>query len=371
MISPILYEDINKLKNILKKIKAKNIFLITGKKSYEICGADKIMNQLLKNYEITRFSDFENNPKINDLKNGIELFYKNKFDCVIAIGGGSVIDMAKLINIFAFNPPLNIENPIIKNSGLPLICIPTTAGSGSEATHFAVIYSDKKKYSVAHPLILPNYIILDTCFLKNIPKQIMASACIDALSQSIESYWSINSTEKSREYSKKALKLIIPNIVNSIKFPDKNNLESMLKGSYYAGKAINISKTTAPHAISYIFTSEYGLQHGHAVALTLGEIIEYNQNLNDDDCNDTRGKFFCNKILKELYKILNCKNGNDLKLKINKIIDSIGLVIKLSELGISLNDIPIITKNINTERLKNNPKKINEKDLRKILLNII
>src|SRR3989344_3158396 len=140
------YNSVKNLSKILLKHKPKSIFLVTGKASYEKCGAKSALDKILKGHNVMCFSDFETNPKISDIKNGINIFKKNKCDFIIAVGGGSVMDVAKSVNSFAANEGkpedyLQKGNPI-KKKGKTLVAVPTTAGSGSEASKFAVIYID-------------------------------------------------------------------------------------------------------------------------------------------------------------------------------------------------------------------------------------
>jgi len=133
------YLGIENLEEILLEEKPERIFLVSGKKSYEISGARNDLSYLSKRYEITRYSKFENNPKIEDVKRGLEEFRKNKYDLIIAVGGGSVLDMAKLIGILSAQKGKILEyvkdERDIENKGTTLIAIPTTSGSGSEAIH--------------------------------------------------------------------------------------------------------------------------------------------------------------------------------------------------------------------------------------------
>ena len=147
------FDSIRNLKDILEKENPEKIFLVTGKESYEKSGAKESLSQYLKNYDFVHFNDFSSIPLLEDIKKGINILRKEKCDLVIAIGGGSVIDVAKLTNIFsaqhneAIDYIKNIQD--IKKPGQSLIAIPTTSGSGSEATHFAVIYVGQKKFSIA------------------------------------------------------------------------------------------------------------------------------------------------------------------------------------------------------------------------------
>ncbi|MFW9990352.1 MAG: iron-containing alcohol dehydrogenase [Candidatus Odinarchaeota archaeon] len=211
MIEYIGFNSINKLGKILEENSFNKIFLITGKQSFEKTKIKKVIFKILEKYDFIQFNDFSPNPKKNDIKNGLELFKKDSFDLIISIGGGSVLDMGKCISILATNTG-SLEEYILKkkkinNKGIPLIRIPTTAGSGSEATHFAVVYMDKKKFSLLSPdYMQPEYVIIDPQFTYDLPRKLTAISGMDAFTQAIESFWNINSTSDSKDYSKKAIK---------------------------------------------------------------------------------------------------------------------------------------------------------------------
>ncbi|MBI2654878.1 phosphonoacetaldehyde reductase [Candidatus Woesearchaeota archaeon] len=363
------------LKKILSKYKPKSIFLVTGKNSYEKCGAKSILDKILKGYNVIHFYDFDVNPKLLDIKKGIKLFKKNKCDFIIAIGGGSVMDVAKSVNSFAANdgkPEDYLQKgKSIEKKGKVLVAIPTTAGSGSEATKFAVIYLNKTKYSLDNEFIIPDYAIIDPQFIMNLQKSITSSAGMDALSQGIESYWSVHSTNQSKKYSRGAIKLAIRNLAKAVN-GNKSSRIAMAKAAHLAGKAINISKTTACHAISYPITSYFNVPHGHAVALTIPSMLKYNLDINENDMIDKRGVKYVKKTINEIVKLLGYANVNDASIKIQNLMKQIGLSTKLSELGIKTNeDIEIIIKNgFNPGRVRNNPRLLTEQALRKILEDI-
>lgn len=363
--------SLKNLKRILIRKNIKKIFLITGKASYESSGAKEILDSLLKDYDVTYFSDFETNPKLEDVKKGVFLFKKSKPDFMIAIGGGSVIDMGKLVNVFSVQPGSIIDcikkKRGIKYKGKPFVAIPTTSGSGSEATHFAVVYIAKDKYSVASKHILPDYCIIDSQLTMSLSPYITAYTGMDALGQAIESYWSVNSTKVSKGYAKKAIRLILENIHKAVHNPSKSSRTAMAKAAYLSGKAINITKTTAPHAISYPMTSYFGIPHGHAAGLTLGSILVYNSQVNRKDVVDKRGDEYVKKAIGKLVRLLEAKDTNFAKEKLTNLMQSIGLKTRLRELGIKIADIELIIKNVNLERIENNPRAIVEQSLKQIL----
>ncbi len=370
------YDSYKKIYNILDKFSPKKVFLVTGKKSYILSGAKKILNEFISEYEHIRFFDFEINPKIEDIKRGIDLFNKEKCNFVIGIGGGSVMDIAKSISLLATQKG-DLEEFIrgklpLKRKEILSVMIPTTAGTGSESTHFCVIYINKTKYSLAHNSLLADFVILDYVFTENLPPYITACTSMDALCQAIESFWSTNSTEESRTYSKQAIELIIPNIIKNVNNPDGESREKMLIASNLAGKAINIAKTTAAHSVSYPITSYFNIPHGHAVALTLPYFIKYNDDISLESLQDSRGVKFVKDRMSELFATLKVKIANEAKYKLLNIMKEINLETKLSKLGINKNDIDTIIENgFNPQRMKNNPRLFTKKDLRNLLEKII
>ena len=201
---------INSIKNIIKETRAKKVLLVTGRQSYIDCNAKSQIDKILKNIYTEQFNQFEVNPKLEHSRTGISLLKNTKFDLVIAVGGGSVIDTAKTINILATQKNSDLvkyvnDNTLITERGLPLVAIPTTAGTGSEATHFSVVYVDKIKHSLAHRFMLPNYVIIDAELSYSLPPHITAASGMDALSQAVESYWAVKSTEESKKFASEAI----------------------------------------------------------------------------------------------------------------------------------------------------------------------
>jgi alcohol dehydrogenase class IV len=371
------YDAIKQLPAILKEKAYKSIFLVTGKTSYTISGAEKVLSGILAPYEIIRFFDFQENPKLGDLLKGIKSFQENNQDLVIGIGGGTVLDMAKMISIFApqeFHPLqyINGKRKIQSRGRHSLIAIPTTAGSGSQATDFAVIYVDKKKYSVAHPQILPDVAIVDPQFLKSLPGPTAASSGMDALSQAIESYWSIYSTEESKTKSREAIKLLFNNLREVTQNPSRESLLAVAKGSHLAGEAIRITKTTAPHAISYPLTSHFNIPHGHAVGLTLSAILIYNSQVSEEDTLDKRGAAYVKQTIDELLALLNARDPGEAKVNLDNLMDQIGLTRDFRALGLRAKaDIEKVLKlGFDPARVNNNPRKLSAESLRKIMLQL-
>lgn len=340
------------LSNIFNDLKIENIFLIVGSNSFQ--SVKNIIKPYIAEINIETFIITDSN--VQTIISGCEKIKKSNSDLVIAIGGGRVIDAAKLIsaNAFSYDNYENIikGNEVINNNFLPLLVMPTTAGTGSEATHFSVVYLDEKKYSVASKKLLPEYVIADTSLVQKMPNYLKACTLFDAFSQSIESFWSVNSTALSKEYSKKAIELINVNF-NQYLNGESSISRYMIEAAYYSGKAINISKTTLPHALSYFLTIKYNIPHGHAVALTFGFIGKINYEYGNENLK---------KVMIDICELLNIDIKNFEKYWYDLMIKS-GLETRLSNLGVDRNDLGLIIDSVNVERLKNHPLNIERKIL--------
>ena len=144
-----------------------------------------------------------------------------------------------------------------------------------------------------------------------------------------------------------------------------------MQAANLAGKAINISKTTACHAVSYPITSHFGVPHGHAVTLTLGKMFVYNSHVSDQDCLDSRGVNYVCKVMEDLCKMLGVDSSDKAEKKIHDLMDRIGLKKSLGELGINNKGLEIIlNEGFNPERVKNNPRRLTRDKLRKMLQEI-
>jgi len=281
--------------------------------------------------KFARFSDFTANPLYEDVKEGVKVLRKNKCDSIVAIGGGSSIDTAKGIKYY-------------NHVNIPIMAVPTTSGTGSEATHFAVIYKNGEKHSIADERLLPDYVILQPDSLKFLPVYQKKCTMLDALCQAIESWWSKKTTPESIGYSQKAIPLILDNMDSYLKNEVEGN-KNMLIAANLAGKAINITTTTAPHAMSYKLTSLYGLPHGHAVALCLPKVWRYMKNYND------------------IAKTLGQHNYEEAVLFFEDLLQSMEI---LPPQNASEEDLDILTSAVNTQRLYNNPIQL-KKDVIKVL----
>ena len=303
------------------------------------------------------FNEFTPNPLYEDVVKGVKLFREEECDAVLAIGGGSSIDVAKCIKLYSSMDDTKVYlEQEYKENDVTLIAIPTTSGTGSESTRYAVIYYEGKKQSVTHDSIVPKYAILDYRNLVTLPLYQKKCTMLDAMCQSIESWWSVNATEESREYSRQALNTLMFNMKDYLANKDDGNAQ-MLEASNYAGKAINITQTTAAHAMSYKLTSLYGIPHGRAVFMCLP---------------------FIWKLMEERSILPDVFSDIAYTLGYTCVADAIGYLESLNEqlfendkVTMNEGDIDILVKSVNPTRLKNNPLELTEDMIRSLYMDII
>lgn len=259
--------------SILNRVGCHKFLLVCGSSFQRLPVAEYI--QTLEIPYVT-FTEFTPNPQYDEVCRGVEVYRANGCDAVVAVGGGSAMDVAKCIKLYAkmADDVCYLEQPYT-DTGIPLIALPTTAGTGSESTRFAVIYYHGEKQSVHHDSILPDYAVLEPAVLYTLPVYQKKCTMMDALGQAIESYWSVAATAESRELAAKSIRGIMRYWREYIFGEDAAATMEILRASNLAGQAIHITTTTAPHAMSYKLTTIYGLPHGHSVALCLPRVWEY------------------------------------------------------------------------------------------------
>jgi len=355
---------------ILSFAKGKNferIFLVTGRGSFQSSGAQQKIEDYFTDKAYHRFSAFCANPQFDDVIKGAFAFKQSEADAIMAIGGGSVVDMAKLINAAAHHPEnfaeIITQGIPLSHQGVPLLLAPTTSGSGSECTHFAAVYIAKQKYSLAHDFLYPIALAIDPNLSDSMSPKLTATTGFDALSQATESYWACAATPESRIYATKAIQLILPNIVNAVNAPTPETRAAMAQGSYWAGKAINISKTTIAHALSYHLTTQYHVPHGHAVAIILGKCFKANAN-SEGSFESRAMSRNLPKIMKEIYALYSCVTPEECESLWFHLMEQCHLSTSPVDIGInSEKKLEIFANSVNPERLANHPVRLTTLDI--------
>jgi len=376
-----IIQGIARLPEIIAKV-GKRKYLLVSDASYPFLSIKDEIEAL--DVEKVRFSDFTSNPLYEDICKGIRLCLEEQCEAVLAVGGGSAIDVAKCIKMAA----LGLENttgmqplpsPLLKErerqaeailspllqegqgEAIPLIAIPTTAGTGSESTHNAVMYYQGAKQTMTNDGILPDYALLEPGVLKTLPLYQKKCTMLDALCQGIESWWSVNSTDESKAYARQAVERVVRYWHSYIVDNDAEAAAQIMWAANYAGRAINISATTAAHAMSYKLTSLYGLPHGHAVAVCLPEIWEY-MLAHSERCIDPRGEAYMLGIFEEISHCVSVQGFRNLMSE----LDMQSPVSNSRE-----EELTLLSRSVNPVRLKNNPVAIDEQQARTLYERIV
>ena len=355
-------------KKLLKTDNYSRVLVVSGKHSYNKSGAKEIIKEILSKKKIYFFFKKKKLPEFEELTSLIKFIKIKKPNLIISIGGGAVMDLTKIANVFCETKSL--KNKIInqkytiKKIFCDLIAIPTTAGSGAEVTTNAVIYVNKIKYSIESDKIKPTHsILIPSLILSNTNKTISASS-FDALAQAIESMISVKSTDESVQFSKKAIDLFLSNYKKFIKNKNIMSAYHISLSAYYAGKAISLTKTTAPHAVSYPFTSFFNVDHGHAVSLTLNEFLRFNYQFKDKSVTS----FNLLKRYSTLFSLFKVKNINSLINKLEEVKNNLKLNDNFELISKNFKSkIPLIVSNVNVQRLTNNPVRITSLDIFNLL----
>ena len=304
------------------------------------------------------FSDFKPNPLYESVVRGVDLFIREKCSGIMAVGGGSAIDVAKCIKLYSnMDASKNYLDQEIVPNDIPFLVMPTTAGTGSEATRYAVIYYDGKKQSVTHESCIPQTVLMDSSVLKTLPLYQKKSTMLDALCHAIEAYWSVNSTEESRRYSAQAIGQITANMEGYLTNEDSSN-EAMLMAANTAGKAINIAQTTAGHAMCYKITGLFGVSHGHAAALCDRILFPWTIG-NIDKCIDPRGGDYLRGVLREIGIAMGGDSGESGARIFADIFDGLGLDIPMA----TQEQFELLKSSVNPVRLKNYPIRIDDDEI--------
>lgn len=268
----IILTGIGELRRALLGYGARRVFLVCDPAFERLVIREEILSAC---GQVTRFDGFTPNPKYEEAASGVRRFRESGCDCIVAVGGGSALDVAKCVRVFSGMDPERdyLEQPY-PIDGAPLVAIPTTAGTGSESTRYVALYRDGEKQSLAHDSLLPDCAILEPAALLTLPDYQRRCTMLDALCHAVESWWSVPATKESRVLSRRALEMIGAHLDGYLSNTPEGN-RGMQWAANLAGQAINLAPTTAAHAMSYRLTTLYGLPHGLAAGMCLPHVWEY------------------------------------------------------------------------------------------------
>jgi alcohol dehydrogenase class IV len=307
------------------------------------------------------WAEYETNPQWPSIQRGVRVL-ESAFggagpDVVVAIGGGSSLDAAKLIAILAAQPEsargsLPLPTPLAAQH-VPLVAVPTTSGSGSEATHFATVYQGDDKFSVEHASMLPRAVILHPPFAEKMPAVLAAETGMDALAHAVESLWSRRSSPASIDVAARALRIVGAHLTSSVAGAAASRAH-MMEAAYLAGRAIAMTRTTASHALSYHLSTRFGVRHGHAAALTLPWMLEHTAARAASGEGADQAPPLAEKV-RVLCEALGVADAHGAAGFLRDLMRSVGVGTRLAEIGVSPGDAEAWFRSINIERLGNHP----------------
>ena len=280
---PKIYNNILDVVSIVKDAGYKSIILVVGKTMAKSNYTTKLKEEFANNQIVCNiFDNALPNPTVNNVLEAFEFYKENKCECIVAFGGGSSMDCAKVLGakvaypkkkISQFKGVLNIKKKIPM-----LIAIPTTAGTGSEVTIAAVITDSEKKdkYAIASFPLTPSYAILDPEVTRSLPPHLTSTTGMDALTHAVEAYIGKSTTKETRKNSIDSVKLIFENIL--LAYENGDNIEArknMLYASYLAGLAFTKSYVGYVHAVAHSIGGQYNVSHGLANAVILPKMLRY------------------------------------------------------------------------------------------------
>lgn len=327
--------------------------------------------------EYVVFDELPAEPTCDQAQAVIDAFKAEKADFIIAVGGGSVMDIAKLASVLASDACTVrdlLDNPGLAGKCVPLLMIPTTAGTGSEATPNSIVAVPEKelKVGIVNDAMIADYVILDGEMIRNLPAKIAASTGVDALAHAIECYTSRKANPFSDTFALEALDLILNNIERACGDPeDLDAKNSMLMAAFYAGAAITASGTTAVHALSYPLGGRYHIPHGVSNAMLLVPVMRFNEPA-------------CRERFAAAYDRVEGSRGNAKPLtqeeksswiisRLDSIVKHLGIPSSLNEYGIGSSDLEaLVEAGMDVKRLlANNMREVTPEDARKLYLEIM
>jgi alcohol dehydrogenase class IV len=303
---------------------------------------------------LVRFTAFTPNPRIEQTLAGSALRERWQPDIIVAIGGGSAIDTAKLLRSLppqrdtALRVLAGDEAPV--PHPVPLVAVPTTAGTGSEVTRFATVYVGDVKASLDHPTVLPEHAIVDPELLRTCPTTLMYSAAFDTLCHALESYWSRRSTASSRALALPALRQTIEILARDLEVVGDNERLALASAATAAGRAIDLTRTTAAHAFSYPLTAHFGVPHGVACLLNLLWLVDYN---NERVAHRTRAATRVSTVRTALRRL---DPRSAPAQAVRSLLVRAGLPDRLSDYGVRHTDVcHLVDAGLGSTRSGNNP----------------
>lgn len=363
---------VEELRTIIKENSFENVLIITDKGVVKAGLVERLSNQM-QNINFNIYEETSPNPTVSNCNEAKEIIDENSTDLVVAIGGGSSIDVAKAVCLLSTNEgDITDYEGIDKfdNDLLPLVAIPTTAGTASEVTNFTVITDSDREYklTVGGVKLSPKWALVDPTLTISLPPHITAATGLDALVHAIESYTSKMATPISKTLAREAIRKISSNLRQAVFGGDSLNArDNMLMGSLLAGLAFNNTRLGNCHALSHPVSAMYGVPHGVANSILIPHVMEFNSYAVPELFSDIAEDMGEN--LDGLTLMEKSKAAVDAVKKLSKDID---IPEDFSEYGVDENNIERMTEDaLLSGNIAVNPRLTKYEDVKKLYIQSI
>ncbi len=365
-----VYGGENSMENItsiLKTRQAKQVAIFTDK-GIQDCGLLSFAEEAVKAAGVDYYvlNDLPPEPSYMAVQKLVDQFKASEADMIVACGGGSVLDAAKLASVLVtdeYGVKELLDDPGRAKKCVQIILIPTTAGTGAEVTPNAIVAVPERelKVGIVNENMIADYVILDARMIKNLPRNIAAATGVDALAHCIECFTSNKANPFSDLYALEGLDLILNNIMNACNDPEAMEAKNRMQiAAYYGGLAITASGTTAVHALSYPLGGKYHIAHGVSNAILLVPVMRFNESVCKekfaavyDRCVHTQRS--CTTVEEKSAYVLAW---------MEKIVKELDIPTNLKEFGVSAKDLDgLVEAGMQVQRLLvNNRKEVTPAD---------
>lgn len=368
--------SIENITSILTTLQIKRVAIFTDK-TIEECGLLSLTEEAIKKASADYYvlDELPPEPTYTAVQNLVDQFKRSGADIIVACGGGSVMDAAKLASVLVtdeYGVKELLDEPGRAKKCVPIILVPTTAGTGAEVTPNAIVAVPEKelKVGIVNENMIADYVILDARMIQNVPRNIAAATGVDALAHCIECLTSNKANPFSDLYALEGLDLILNNIISACN--DKEAMEAKNKmqiAAYYGGLAITASGTTAVHALSYPLGGKYHIAHGVSNAILLAPVMRFNE----PECKEK----FAAAYDRCVHTEKNCTTVEEksayMLAWMEQIVKDLDIPTNLKEFGVSNQDLDsLVEAGMQVTRLLvNNMRQVTAEDARKIYLEIL
>ena len=352
-----------------KGLGAKKAFIVTDETIEKTGLLEKVETPLKEVVEVDIFDRVESEPTLKAAEAIAMAARAAKYDLVVGVGGGSVLDMAKVASAAVANPGQVVSDFFgankIANPSVPKMLIPTTAGTGAEATPYALIIVEEKKKAIASSYNLADVVLISPSFTASMPPEITASTGMDALSHAVEALLSLGANPLTDSFALEAIRKISDNLEEA--FAHGNNLEARLKMSIaamLAGMAFGNAGVIVGHAAAHTIGARYNISHAKASALALPYVMEYNTPAAEEKLA---------KVARELGEDISGLSDEEAASKavarVKKMLEALKLPTRLADLDVPEKDLPDLADAIMKEKgyLARNPRKVEHGDAVKMV----